>query len=65
MEQGQDKGRIKVNEIFNRLRARLFNMVEQMGLDEKPCKSYKQTIRDITSGAWNDITAMFEKKEEE
>jgi len=51
-----DKARI--DKVFNRLRARLFNMVEQMDLEETQLKSYKQTIKDITSAAWNDAAEI-------
>ena len=47
----------KIDKVFNRLRARLFNMIEQMELDDQQLKSYRQTIKDITSAAWNDIAS--------
>ena len=50
----------QVDKIFNRLRARLFNMVEQIGLDDTQLGSYRQTIKDITSAAWNDIAVEVE-----
>jgi len=52
-----------VDKIFNRLRARLFNMVEQIDLDDTQLDSYRQTIKDITSAAWNDITVEVDKEE--
>jgi ribulose 1,5-bisphosphate carboxylase large subunit-like protein len=58
----QDREAI-VNKIFNRLRARLFNMIEQIGLSERQTQSCKQSIKDITSNAWNDIKEI-EKSEE-
>ena len=50
----------RIDKVFNRLRARLYNMVEQMDLEETQLNSYKQTIRDITSASWNDIADLFE-----
>jgi len=47
-----------INKVFNRLRARLYNMLEQMDLDETKHKSYKQQIKDITSSAWNDVNNL-------
>ncbi len=55
----------KVNKVFNRLRAQLYNTIEQMGFDEAQCKAYKQTVRDITSDAWNSITSIIEEIEKE
>jgi len=54
----------RVDKIFNRLRARLYNLVEQMKLDENQLKSYKQSIKDITSDAWNDISTIIKEEEE-
>ena len=56
--------KVRIDKIFNRLRARLYNMVEQMDLDDKQLRSYKQTIKDITSAAWND-TAILEDSTED
>ena len=55
----------QIDRVFNRLRARLYNMVEQMDLGEKQLESYKQTVKDITSAAWNDIAKLagYEEKE--
>ena len=50
---------------MNRQRAQLYNTVEQMGLEEGQCKAYKQTIRDITSDAWNGVTSIVEDLEKE
>ena len=47
-----------IDKIYNRLRARLYNMIEQMDLDEKQANSYKQTVKDITSAAWNDTATL-------
>jgi len=52
---------LQINKVMNRLRAQLYNTVEQMGFDEKQCKAYKQTIKDITADAWNNITSIAEK----
>lgn len=54
----------KIDKVFNRLRARLYNMIEQMDLDEKQLNSYKQTVRDISSAAWNDIATLVDGEEE-
>ena len=51
-----------VDKIFNRLRARLYNMLEQMDLDEIKHNSYKQQVKDITSSAWNDISNLDSKE---
>lgn len=51
-----------IDKIFNRLRARLYNMLEQIGLDETQHKSYKQQIKDITASAWNDINNLDSKE---
>jgi len=59
----QDKE--KIDAVFNRLRARLFSMIEQIGLDDKQYKAYKQTVKDITSDAWNSVVAIIVKKREE
>ena len=53
-----------LDKIMNRLRARLYNMIEQMDLDEKQLNSYKQTVKDITSTAWNDVAALVDKDQE-
>ena len=55
----------KVDKVFNRLRAQLYNTIEQMRLDEAQCKAYKQTVRDITANAWNSITSIIEEVEKE
>ncbi len=54
----------KIDKVFNRLRARLYNMVEQMDLEEKQLNSYKQTVKDISSAAWNDIALLVDEEEE-
>ena len=60
----QDSTNAQVSKVMNRLRAQLYNTIEQMGFDEIQCKAYKQTVRDITSEAWNGITCIVEKLEE-
>lgn len=46
----------QVNATFNRLRARLFNMVESsLSNDSAACEAMKKSIRDYTSQAWNNI----------
>ena len=54
----------QIDKVFNRLRSRLFNMIEQMDLEEKQLNSYKQTVKDITSTAWNDVAMLIDKDEE-
>ena len=60
-----DEIKKEVDKIFNRLRARLYNMVEQMELQESQAKSYKQAVKDITSVAWNDVSAIIVNFKEE
>ncbi len=55
----------QITKVMNRLRAQLFNTIEQMGFDNNQCKAYKQTIKDITSDAWNSVTSIVEKFESE
>jgi len=57
--------KVKIDKVFNRLRARLYNMIEQIGLAESQEISCKKTIRDMTSVAWNDIAEDFNGNEEE
>jgi len=54
----------QVNKVMNRLRAQLYNMVEQMGFDDPRCKAYKQAVKDITSDVWNSITSIVENLED-
>ena len=35
-----------------------YNMVEQMELQDSQATSYKQTVKDITAAAWNDVSAI-------
>lgn len=56
---------LQINKVMNRLRAQLYNTIEQMGFDETQCKAYKQTVKDITSDAWNSVTSIVEKLESE
>lgn len=55
----------QINKVMNRLRAQLFNTIEQMGFDDKQRKAYKQTVKDITSDAWNCITSIVVEKFED
>lgn len=55
---------LQIDKVMNRLRAQLFNTIEQMGLDEKQCNAYKQTVRDITSDAWNSVTEIVKDTKE-
>jgi len=57
----RESNKNSIDKTFNRLRARLYNMLEQMNLDEAQLKSYKQSIKDITSSAWNDISNLTSK----
>lgn len=59
---GQDAS-MQINKVMNRLRAQLYNIIEQVGLDDTQCKAYKQIIKDTTSDAWNNITSIVEKFE--
>lgn len=54
---------LQINQVMNRLRAQLYNTIEQMGFDTAQCNAYKQTVKDITSGAWNNVTSIVEKLE--
>lgn len=55
---------LQINTVMNRLRAQLYNTIEQMGFDETQCGAYKQTVKDITSTAWNRVTSIVEKLED-
>ena len=55
---------LQINKVMNRLRAQLYNIIEQMGFDETQCNAYKQTVKDITSNAWNNVTSIVEKLED-
>ena len=54
----QDDAQAQINKVMNRLRAQLFNTIEQMGFDDTQCSAYKQSVKDITSGCWNDVTSI-------
>jgi len=47
----------KIDKIFNKMRARLFSMIEQMdgNLTSNQQDACKQRIKDITGNAWNDV----------
>lgn len=53
----------KINKIFNRLRARLYNQIESIGLDSDQEKATKKAVKDYTSQAWNDVIEVIEGKE--
>ncbi len=53
----------QVKEVMNRLRARLFNTIEQMGFEKSQCDAHKQAVKDITSDAWNSVTSIVENLE--
>ena len=53
----------QVKKVFNKLRARLFTMVESMPLTKDQQEAYKKTVKDSTSHAWNDITELIEGKD--
>lgn len=57
----QDIVKLQVNKVMNRLRAQLYNTIEQMGFDETRCNAYKQAVKDITSDAWNNVTDIIEQ----
>jgi len=53
----------QVDKVMNRLRAQLYNTIEQMGFDKTQCNAYKQAVKDITSDAWRGVTNIVEKHE--
>lgn len=53
----------QINKVMNRLRAQLYNTIEQMGFDDTQCMAYKQAVKAITSDAWNSVTSIVEKLE--
>lgn len=53
----------KINKIFNRLRARLYNQIESIGLNPDQEKATKKAVKDYTSQAWNDIVEVIEGKD--
>lgn len=52
-----------LSKIMNRLRARLFNHFEAMGLTEDQLKAHKQAVKDITSSTWNDLDVLLKNME--
>lgn len=60
-----DETKKDIDKSFNRLRARLYNMIEQMELQDSQAKSYKQTVKDVTSDTWNDVTDILTNFKEE
>lgn len=60
----QDDAKAKLGKVMNRLRAQLFNTIEQMGFDKVQCDAYKQTVKDITSDCWNNVTSIIEELED-
>jgi hypothetical protein len=56
----QDDSNKDLDKIFNRLRARLFNMLEQMNLEKDQLEACKKNVRSITSSAWTDITNLID-----
>ena len=56
--------KVQIDKVMNRLRAQLFNTIEQMGFDDIRCNAYKQAVKDITSDAWNSVTSIIEKFDE-
>ena len=55
--------KVQINDVMNRLRARLFNTIEQMGFNKEQCDAHKQAVKDITSDTWNSITSIVENLE--
>ncbi|MCK4826882.1 hypothetical protein KA005_64700 [bacterium] len=53
----------QLNKVMNRLRAQLYNTIEQMGFDDIQCNAYKQAVKVITSDVWNSVTDIVEKLE--
>ncbi len=60
----QEDANEQVNKAMNRLRAQLYNTIEQMGLDEAQYAAYKQTIKNITATAWNSVTSIVKNLKE-
>ena len=54
----------QITKVMHRLRAQLFNTIEQMGFGDIQCDAYKQAVKNITSDAWNNITSIVEKFED-
>ena len=61
----QEDMNLQVNKVMNRLRAQLYNTIEQMGFDDVRCRAYKQAVKDITSDAWNNVASIVEEFESE
>jgi len=53
-----------LDKIMNRLRARLFNHFEAMGLNDDQLKAHKQAVKDITSSAWSDLNTLLNEGKE-
>ncbi len=45
----------KINAVFNRLRARLYSLMETALPDKDQANAAKKSVRDYTSQAWSDI----------
>ena len=50
----------KINAVFNRLRARLYSLMETALSDKGQVTAAKRSVRDYTAQAWTDITRIVE-----
>jgi Zn-dependent M32 family carboxypeptidase len=50
----------QVNTVFNRLRARLYSLMETALPSGEQATAAKKSVRDFTSQAWVDIADIFE-----
>lgn len=50
-----------VNDTFNRMRGRIYNVIEASFSDSKRAESMKALVRDITGDAWNDLPVIIFK----
>jgi hypothetical protein len=48
-----------INSIMKRLRARLYSMIETLDFSSERQNALKQSIKDSTGMAWNDLTNLF------
>jgi len=52
----------KINAVFNRLRARLYSLMETALSDENQANAAKKSVKDYTSQAWSDINKIVEDR---
>ena len=53
----------KINSVFNRLRARLYSLMETAFSDKGQASAAKKSIKDYTAQAWTDITRIVESED--